>query len=144
MVCDSSSAGTQVYMRFEQRNFDKCLSSEGWSETLYQAIMHSETDWNQEHMPITLPPGIEMVLADICGGSSSTVMAKKVLQWKKSSPAAAKELWEKLSKTNEHIISEILALHRLFKVSLLHLNVFCKDNQRMDRKILQRTAASCE
>ncbi len=40
--------------------------------------------WNAQVDPLSLPPGIQVLMADICGGSESPSMAKKVLAWKKN------------------------------------------------------------
>mmetsp|Transcript_21221 Transcript_21221/g.31879 ORF Transcript_21221/g.31879 Transcript_21221/m.31879 type:complete len:443 (+) Transcript_21221:648-1976(+) len=40
--------------------------------------------WNAEVEQLALPPGIQVLMADICGGSESPSMAKKVLAWKKN------------------------------------------------------------
>lgn len=53
-------------------------------------------------------------MGDVCGGSSSTSMAKEVLKWRTTSPVVATEIWTELAATNESIHSQFQVLNRLY------------------------------
>lgn len=58
-------------------------------------------------------PGIDIIMGDVCGGSSSTSMAKEVLKWRTTSPVIATEIWTELASTNESIYDQFQVLNRL-------------------------------
>ena len=55
--------------------------------------------------PLGLPEGLELLLADVCGGSESPSMARKVLAWKASRENPTEEsYWEQLRDLNQQIV----------------------------------------
>lgn len=72
---DVSSAvyGTQVYERFDPSILNACLPSDVSSRTIYETVMN-QSAWNQVIHPFSLPPGLDLMMGDVCGGSSSTSM----------------------------------------------------------------------
>ncbi len=46
------------------------------ADVLYAAVMTSDgaAGWSQSVKPFQLPPGLVLVLGDVCGGSSSSSM----------------------------------------------------------------------
>ena len=46
-------------------------------EDLFSAVACSPDKWDQEVKPLRLPSYIDIVLGDVCGGSSSTAMVWK-------------------------------------------------------------------
>lgn len=63
--------------------------------------------WDAKITPLNLPPGLELLMADVCGGSESPSMARKVLAWKKEIEGDDNS-WEKLKAIN-------LKLEELFR-----------------------------
>ena len=55
--------------------------------------------WDAKMTPLHLPPGLELLMADVCGGSESPSMARKVLAWKKEIEGDDNP-WEKLKAIN--------------------------------------------
>ena len=55
--------------------------------------------WDAKMAPLHLPPGLELLMADVCGGSESPSMARKVLAWKKEIEGDDNP-WEKLKAIN--------------------------------------------
>lgn len=53
--------------------------------------------------PLEVPSGLQLLLADVCGGSESPSMARKVLQWKQQSER--EQYWENLVKINDEIVA---------------------------------------
>ena len=96
--------GTQMYRRFSASAFEVCMQPDAPSALIYQAVMSegegaaipssasvnalldskflqmrkSQTirpgGWSQTIRPFSLPYGMDIVLGDVCGGSSSTSM----------------------------------------------------------------------
>ena len=53
--------------------------------------------------PLVVPSGLQLLLADVCGGSESPSMARKVLQWKEQ-PNRKERYWENLASINNEIV----------------------------------------
>ena len=49
--------------------------------------------WDHEVSPFQLPPGVEVMMADVSCGANTPSMVKKVNAWRKSSSEAA-TLWQ--------------------------------------------------
>jgi len=58
--------------------------------------------WDAQMEPLHLPPGLELLMADVCGGSESPSMARKVLAWKKEHESDDSP-WEKLKVINKSL-----------------------------------------
>ena len=101
MCCN---AGTQMYRRFSSQAFEPCMEPDCPSSLIYTAVMSEGQGaaiptsasvnalldskmmmqrkaqtirpggWSQTIRPFTLPYGMDIVLGDVCGGSSSTSM----------------------------------------------------------------------
>jgi len=67
--------GMEVRRDVARRLYD-CVTGDGWDATAD---------------PLCLPKGVELMMADVCGGSESPSMAKKVLAWKKARTTALKK-----------------------------------------------------
>lgn len=52
--------------------------------TLSKALDADNTAWDNEVAPFTLPPGFDLMLADIDAGSHTPTLVGKVLAWKKA------------------------------------------------------------
>lgn len=106
--------GTQLYERFDPAVLKKVLDSpaESQSDAVYNAVLDEEA-WTQSISPLTLPTNLNIVMGDVCGGSSSTSMAKKVLAWKKEGSADAMRLWSSQQATNANIAEKMTALQSL-------------------------------
>ncbi|KAL7545872.1 hypothetical protein ACHAWF_009224 [Thalassiosira exigua] len=96
---DVSSAvyGSHIYTRFSKGVINGFLDSmASTAKGEYDGLQLSETlskqlvglvdgaEWDCSVNPISLPPGLELLMADVCGGSESPSMAKKILEWKKN------------------------------------------------------------
>ena len=64
--------------------------------------------WDARMTPLHLPPGLELLMADVCGGTESPSMARKVLAWKKELEGDDHHPWEELKVIN-------LKLEELFR-----------------------------
>jgi phosphomevalonate kinase len=40
--------------------------------------------WDAVVEPFSLPPPLELIMGDVCGGSSTPSMVRKVLQWRET------------------------------------------------------------
>jgi phosphomevalonate kinase len=59
--------------------------------------------WNQTISPVATPPGVELMMGDVHGGSNTPAMAKKVLAWQKEKAEEATPLVQRLGASNEEI-----------------------------------------
>ncbi|KAJ1422854.1 ribosomal protein S5 domain 2-type protein [Ochromonadaceae sp. CCMP2298] len=121
--------GTQMYRRFSSGGFDACMAETVAPSLIYAAVMQegaaasipasasvnaltdqrmmeqggSMPGWSQTIRPFSLPHGVGIVLGDVCGGSSSTSMARQVLKWKREKPQQAEKVWDTLAFANAEI-----------------------------------------
>ena len=56
--------------------------------------------WDHEVSPFQLPPGVEVMMADVSCGANTPSMVKKVNAWRKSSSEAA-TLWASYSSASD-------------------------------------------
>ena len=69
--------GSQIYSRFSASNIDalSVIQSDGsCDDDILFSIVMQPTVWNQTVVNLSLPPYMDVVLGDVCGGSSSTSM----------------------------------------------------------------------
>lgn len=64
--------GSQLYRRFSGELFASCMEEVVDPTALHAAVFSAQ--WDVEVTPLVLPPWVDMVLGDVCGGSSSTSM----------------------------------------------------------------------
>jgi phosphomevalonate kinase len=83
------------------------------SKTIYDAVMN-ESKWGQTVKQFSLPSNMDIIMGDVCGGSSSTSMARAVLQWRKDEPEIANEVWNTLAKTNLELYQSFESLNELY------------------------------
>ena len=120
---DVSSAvyGSHIYTRFSKGVINDFLESVAsatkgeedglqLSETLLEqlAVLVNGIEWDCTVSPISLPPGLELLMADVCGGSESPSMARKVLEWKKNKRKLGfmdDYYWKDLKRCNKKIVS---------------------------------------
>lgn len=103
--------GTQLYVRFSASGFSKCMEPNPSSDIVYESVMNDAL-WGQTMTPFSLPPCFDIVMGDVCGGSSSTSMAREVLKWKAENPEAP-TLWKTLGETNLLVYNAFVALNTL-------------------------------
>jgi phosphomevalonate kinase len=113
---DVSSAvfGSHVYRRFPKCTLADLLqdlsahSTTNISKNTMALIQRAvETKWGGGVVEgIDLPDGLQLLLADVCGGSESPSMARKVLAWKASRDKedTTSAYWEDLEQINPKII----------------------------------------
>lgn len=108
--------GTHVYRRFPSCLLPDLLHQlevlESHSDNAKLVLQHlvEMTPWatSMVQAPRQLPKPLQIVLADICGGSESPGMAKKVLKWKQDEhmkdPAARIPHWDDLKLLNNIVV----------------------------------------
>lgn len=120
---DISSAiyGSHIYTRFSEAFVNEFLekvesSSDGKGDELQLsgylsaqlvALVNSD-EWDCTFSPIGLPPGLELLMADVCGGSESPSMARGILEWKKKKRKVGfmdDYYWKDLKRCNKKIVS---------------------------------------
>jgi phosphomevalonate kinase len=101
--------GSMIYSRFDPEVLSNIVlhdsKEEDGGETtniIHETVM-SQSLWTQSINTLALPPGLDLVLGDVCGGSNSPSMARAVLQWRKSGGTIAEELWSTLGSLNQQL-----------------------------------------
>jgi len=96
--------GSILYRRFDAEALKVCLDAGPDLKTniLYEAVMNEKL-WTQTTESFSLPPGLDMMMGDVCGGSSTTSMTRKVKAWLKNKPSESVPVWNGLAKANETI-----------------------------------------
>lgn len=122
---DVSSAvfGSHVYTRFSKSVINSFIEDvEVRNETVKDGLSLAETNsfqlvelvtdadqkWDCSVEPINLPEGLELLMADVCGGSESPSMARKILEWKKKNRETgflSGYYWKDLKRCNKKIAS---------------------------------------
>lgn len=64
--------GTQIYSRFSSEGLQSCMNNPTPS-AVFSAVGDAAL-WNQSVIPFSLPNSIDIMMGDVCGGSSSTSM----------------------------------------------------------------------
>ena len=122
---DVSSAvyGNHAYTRFDQALLAHVLMSNNdddhdndnhqdedgtkynAAEKLY-AVVTDMNSWDCTVQPMHLPKGVDLLMADVCGGSESPSMARKILKWKRERVNCDddnEDLWEGLRRGNDDV-----------------------------------------
>ncbi|KAL7438220.1 hypothetical protein ACHAXH_004490 [Discostella pseudostelligera] len=113
--------GSHIYTRFSDTLIDGLLESVASSSNadggglqlsskLSAQLVHlvNDVEWDCTMRPISLPPGLELLMADVCGGSESPSMARNILEWKKKKRKVGfmdDYYWRDLKRCNKKVIS---------------------------------------
>lgn len=96
--------GSQVYRRFDPKGLESSMDAAAGSSIDDNVIFAAVTDqalWAQGTVQsLALPQGLDIVMGDVCGGSSSTSMARAVLAWKKEKSELSVKVWNSLAESN--------------------------------------------
>ena len=78
----------------------------GGSSCRLVALVNSG-EWDCTVAPFSLPPGLELLMADVCGGSESPSMARGILEWKKRRRVGFMDdyYWKNLKRCNKRIVA---------------------------------------
>ena len=115
--------GTQMYIRFDPEPLIPCMESTATAELIHNAAKDNQI-WNQATSPFSLPPGMDIIMGDVCGGSPSSSMAKAVLNWLKEKEVQSKSVWTALSEANKSIYDTFVKLNT---IAAEHPEQFMKD-----------------
>ncbi|KAL3770799.1 hypothetical protein ACHAWU_006358 [Discostella pseudostelligera] len=113
--------GSHIYTRFSDTLIDGFLESVALSSkadggglqlssklSMQLAKLVNDVEWDCTMRPISLPPGLELLMADVCGGSESPSMARNILEWKKKKRKVGfldDYYWKDLKRCNKKVIS---------------------------------------
>eukprot|EP01138_Halocafeteria_seosinensis_P006804 gb/GECG01006957.1/.p1 GENE.gb/GECG01006957.1/~~gb/GECG01006957.1/.p1 ORF type:complete len:340 (+),score=40.33 gb/GECG01006957.1/:1-1020(+) len=112
-VC-AACYGSVRYIRISEENLKSAmedvesgLQDAAKYETGAKCLTGSKTElWDHSIESFHLPQGVDILLADVCGGSETPSMVRKILQWKRShreNTGQDPPLWQKLIKMNVEI-----------------------------------------
>ena len=103
--------GSQIYSRFDPKKFNLDEDSAS-GKRLFEAVTDA-TRWTHATDKFSLPKGMRLIMADVCGGSSSSSMARGVLAWRTKCPDFATPIWSNLAAANVAIRDCAVLLHQL-------------------------------
>ncbi|KAJ3190336.1 phosphomevalonate kinase [Gaertneriomyces sp. JEL0708] len=117
--------GNHAYRRFSPIILDPLLKAAGAQNSslplkdMREALVPStsESCWDSEVAQFSLPLGFSLLLADIDAGSSTPKLVSSVLQWRKSKPEEALDLWTQLNAENSAVEKYLRELSRLAAVN---------------------------
>ncbi|ODV97839.1 hypothetical protein PACTADRAFT_38066, partial [Pachysolen tannophilus NRRL Y-2460] len=114
----SATFGSIVYRRFKPDLITDLISSDEsktsileYSQRLRKVVL--ETDWNIVTDQCCLPPKIRLLMGDICGGSNTPKLVSKVLDWKKSNPDYALQVFTDLNHGNMELVEALATLQKI-------------------------------
>lgn len=96
--------GSHKYIRFNPSVIAEVLDTTDTARLgplLHKCVMGVDR-WDHSVLPLALPQRLELMMGDVCGGSETPSMVRKVLQWRKEKPNAS-EIWDELARTNNTI-----------------------------------------
>ena len=104
--------GTQMYIRFDPEPLMPCMESNASAQLIHDTAKDNQI-WNQAMSAFSLPPGMDIIMGDVCGGSPSSSMAKNVLNWLKEKPVQSSSVWTALSEANKSIYDTFVKLNTI-------------------------------
>ncbi|CEG81497.1 hypothetical protein RMATCC62417_15694 [Rhizopus microsporus] len=114
---DVSSAvwGSHCYKRFNPDTLKPVMDNQVDSQLLLNTLDPANQNWDNQVVPLKLPPGFDLLLADIDAGSHTPTLVSKALAWKKSNPEQANALWKELGGYNQKVEQHLRKLSDLYE-----------------------------
>lgn len=103
----SAVCGSIIYRRFPASVLGNLTSPEDFtSEEYAQKVKElvDVQDWNVRLDSCTMPPGLTLLMGDVCGGSETPKLVNMVLAWRKEKPERSLEVWTKLDNANMELV----------------------------------------
>ncbi|KZS98342.1 Phosphomevalonate kinase [Sistotremastrum niveocremeum HHB9708] len=109
---DVSSAiyGSHVYTRFDPQILKPIMEDQFSPTTLTEVLSASNDGWNCKVEPVTLPPRMKILLADVDAGSDTPSLVGKVLKWRQQNKDEAESLWNAIDSNNRSLHTGFRAL----------------------------------
>lgn len=85
------------------------------AKVLNETLDAGNKSWDNDVDPFKLPPGFDLMLADIDAGSHTPTLVSKVLSWKKTKPDEANALWKELGSYNLAVEQHFRQLSKLYE-----------------------------
>lgn len=127
----SAVYGSIVYRRFPPTSLvpvidigasldtsDNQVSSSAYCDAVKTIVdsPHADSIWSPlQHTPCSMPPGISILMGDVCGGSETPKLVSTVLQWRKNKPEEANKLWTELNAANMAFVETLNKLQSFSK-----------------------------
>jgi len=107
--------GSNAYTRYDPASFAHAMEWDSANACPPPAELIASTMTSLDHSvaPFKLPPQISLVCGDVCGGSESPSMSRKVLGWKKTAQGEDYALWDKLVSSNAQVADHLANLSKL-------------------------------
>ncbi|KAI8048454.1 Phosphomevalonate kinase [Thamnidium elegans] len=113
---DVSSAvwGSHQYKRFHPDILTPIMDENVDQKLLSSSVDADNLNWDNQVVPFQLPPGFDLMLADIDAGSHTPTLVGKVLNWKKTKPEESNLVWNQLGQFNLLVEQHFRELSRLY------------------------------
>ncbi|PIA16980.1 Phosphomevalonate kinase, partial [Coemansia reversa NRRL 1564] len=97
--------GSHRYRRFSPSVLGTAMGngSDSSAAELVKVTSPDNAGWDGEVVPVQVPPGLTLRLADVDAGSNTPSMVKSVLRWRDTNPQQASALWASLDEANNRI-----------------------------------------
>ncbi|KAJ2801288.1 phosphomevalonate kinase, partial [Coemansia guatemalensis] len=95
--------GSHRYRRFSPSVLGAAMGNDSDAVELVRITSPDNAGWDSEVVPVQVPPGLILRLADVDAGSNTPSMVKKVLFWRETNPQQANALWTSLDEANNRI-----------------------------------------
>ncbi|KAI9490158.1 ribosomal protein S5 domain 2-type protein [Zychaea mexicana] len=95
--------GNHRYTRFKPDVLSPVMNDQVDPKQLLKALDPATGSWDNAVVPFQLPPGLELLLADVDAGSHTPTLVSKVLAWRKLNPTEANQLWDQLGGMNANV-----------------------------------------
>ncbi|KAL0076953.1 Phosphomevalonate kinase [Phycomyces blakesleeanus] len=95
--------GSHRYRRFNPQVLASIMDQQVDGTLLLKHLSADSFGWDNEVAPFKLPPGFDLILADIDAGSHTPTLVGKVLAWRKANPTTANALWVELGSYNSKV-----------------------------------------
>ncbi|OWB80674.1 hypothetical protein B5S32_g4967 [[Candida] boidinii] len=122
----SATYGSIIYKRFEPKLINELISISNEMEitNFHNKLVETidEIDWNFKHLSCSLPKGIKLIMGDIIGGSETTKLVSKVLNWKNLNLKESEILFNDLNNSNLKLINSIENLTNIYNNNLNYYN----------------------
>ena len=118
-ACFGSLAYTRFHPDLIASNIRSFTNTNTNMSSNIASIVTDVDRWDYTRKELSLPRGIELLMADVCGGSESPSMAKRVMSWRRKAVGAAAaasaeglddsysnahDIWDRLKKGNEEVL----------------------------------------
>lgn len=112
----SAVCGSIIYSRFPASTLGDLTSFDQYPGPEYAKLVQKlvdTADWGVRLDPCVMPPGLSLLMGDVCGGSETPKLVSTVLQWRKEKPDYSLQVWTELNHANMELVKMLGELQNL-------------------------------